>query len=324
MKFIKQYYGAMIGVVCLCLFGVYLVSDAGMRIYTKSFMYRNTYVNVKLYTSEVFQINSILKKIESIYQKYEEISDRMEWYNDVNNVYYISNNIEKKDEIEIDSILYKILSVGKKYGIESNGYYSLVMGDVIDIWEQAKKENNSIDFTKLENIDTTSENIILLGKNKMKNNHVQLDIDHLAIAFANQEVKEYLESKKISSYLINANGQIIAGKKYNTDPYKVALENKDHDIYHIASLENKSLVTVGDSIRSFSYNNQAYADFYSPITKQMSTFYQNITVIGEDPILTSMIAHTLYHMNEEECKEYIKKYPNIKVIWQNKETVKIL
>ena len=321
VKFFKKNYGIVLGGVFLVLFFLYLLLDTQkIRVYMDTFSYHDHYVNVKLYTKNPIKTKRILKKIQDIYYNYECISDSRRSRSSIYNTFYIYHNQETENQIKINPILYKILAFGRQYSLTSNGYYSIAMGEVEDLWK--KKTSGSLTDADLSNINTDMDQIILLGSNLMKNNHVYLNVESLALAFANYEIENYLKEENVESYLINAAGQILVGKRYHNSLYQIALENRDQQIYKIVHIEGKSLVTIGDSIDSFSYQGKIYPNFYSPKTKRPSTNFQNITVIGDDPILINVLAHTLYHMDMEEGKSYMKKYPNIQVIWQNEGIVK--
>ena len=108
---------------------------------------------------------------------------------------------------------------------------------------------------------------------------------NIILSLATNKVINYLKSKGITKYIINANGNIIAGKKYGENKYNISISDPDNDeILKIVSFENKSMVTINDGM------------------------YDTLIVICDDIIKATITAQNISNLNTEEGREYALKH----------------
>lgn len=183
-----------IGILLIFLFLIiYFIFNKRMDLYSKDLFYMDTYINVKLYCSDKNKANDIMNEIDNIYREYHELTDRYNSY-DINNVYFINNNDSSDKEILLDSRLYDLIKYAYDFGKKSNGLFDINMGGVIDVWKKYRDKGEGIpSFDELKKANKKND-IVLLGDNKIKNNHPNIDLGGVSKGYTTQRVGDYLES----------------------------------------------------------------------------------------------------------------------------------
>ncbi len=150
-----------------------------------------------------------------------------------------------------------------------------------------KKVSNEIKkiykkYEKIKDLSTLNINGELLDK---------ADKMNVIFSFSTNEVTKYLKKAKIYKYIINADGNIITGKRYGNDKYNISINDVNSDkVLKIVSLENESMVTI---------NNEKY---------------DSLVVIGSDIINTNLVGEAIKSLSVEDGKAIALKY-NCEVLW---------
>ena len=302
------------------IFGIVFIIDKNRKKeYTSKFYYMDTYIYVKLYSKDINKANEALKEVENIYKEYHELTDRYNSYNNVNNIYYIKNNDLEDEFIKIDKKLYEVIEYGIDAYQKSNGLVDISMGNVIDIWKKYQNNKNGVPTKEeLEKVNTSSINdIVLKDGNKIKNNHVNIDLGSISKGYTTSLVGEYLDSIGIEEYLINAGGNVLVGNHYNNSTYKIGIEDPDNknDIFTVLKGNNISVVTSGGYERFYEYDGKKYHHIISPKTLYPTDYMKSVTIITSDSALADLLSTTLFLMNIEDGKEYINSLDNVEAIW---------
>lgn len=305
----------VIGIVLVFLFlGIFFVFNKKMKLYSKDLFYMDTYINVKFYCDDKNSADDIMNEIDRIYSEYHELTDRYNSY-DINNVYFINNNNSSDKEILLDSRLYDLIKYAYDFGNNSDGLFDINMGGVIDVWKKYRDNGEgipSIDELKSAN---KRNNVILLGNNRIKNNHPNIDLGGVSKGYTTQRVGDYLESVGIKYYLINAGGNVLAGSSYNKDYYKIGIQSPDKNgISYVLNSSNLSVVTSGGYERNYSYNGKVYHHIISPKTLFPTNYMKSVTVVSHDSGLSDLLSTTLFLMDVDSGKKFLKNY-DAEAIW---------
>lgn len=287
---------------------IYFIFNKKMDLYSKDLFYMDTYINVKFYCSDKDKASSIMNEIDNIYREYHELTDRYNSY-DINNVYFINNNDSSSKDIVLDSRLYDLIKYAYDFGKKSNGLFDINMGGVIDVWKKYRDIGEgipSLDELKKAN---KKNDIVLLGDNKIKNNHPNIDLGGVSKGYTTQKVGDYLESVGIKYYLINAGGNVLAGSSYNKPYYKIGIQSPDKNgISYILNSSNLSVVTSGGYERNYFYNGEVYHHIISPKTLFPTNYMKSVTVVSHDSGLSDLLSTTLFLMDVDSGKEFLKEY----------------
>lgn len=304
----------------MVLFGLmFIIDKTKKKEYTAKFYYMDTYIYVKLYSKDSEEANKALKEVEKIYKEYHELTDRYNSYDNINNIYYIKNNASDDEYITIDKKLYDVIEYGIKAYDKSNGLVDISMGNVIDIWKKYRENQTGIPSKEeLEKANTNNiKDIVLKDGNKIKNNHVNIDLGAISKGYTTKVVGEYLDSIGINEYLINAGGNVLVGNHYEESNYKIGIEdpNNKNDIFTVLKGNNIAVVTSGGYERYYEYEDKKYHHIISPETLYPTDYMKSVTIITKDSALADMLSTYLFLISIEDGKEYINELDNVEAIW---------
>ena len=291
------------------LFAIYFLSNSKLDLYSKDLFYMDTYINVKFYSDDRDKAFDIMSGIDDIYREYHELTDRYNSYDGVNNVYYINHNDSKNKEIVLDSRLYDMIKYVYDFGNNTNGLFDINMGGVIDVWKKYRDKGEGVpSINELKKANKRNE-IVLLGDNKILNNHPNIDLGGVSKGYTTQVVSDYLRNNGIKYFLINAGGNVSCGESYSKDYYKIGIQNPDgNGVIDVLKGVNISAVTSGGYERNYEYNGHIYHHIINPKTLYPSEFMKSVTVVSSDSGLADMLSTTLFLMDVDDALEFLKGY----------------
>ena len=290
----KKYFGYIGFLIIILLFVIYFLFNKKKNLYSKDLFYMDTYINVKFYLDNKEKANNIMIGIDDIYREYHELTDRYNSYDGINNVYYINNNDSSDSEVVLDSKLYDLIKYAYDFSKNTNGLFD--KGEGVPSVDELKKANKR-------------NEIILLGNNKIKNNHPNIDLGGVSKGYTTQVVSNYLKANGIKHFLINAGGNVSCGDAYGKDFYKVGIQSPDRDgIVGVLKVTNISVVTSGGYERNYEYNGKIYHHIINPKTLFPSEFMKSVTVVSSDSGLADMLSTTLFLMTVDDALEFLKDY----------------
>ncbi len=296
--------------------------------YVKKIFYMDTYIYIKIYSNNKDKANKILNNVEKIYKEYHELTDKYNSYEGINNLYYLKNNKNNKEYIEIDKRLYEIIKYGKSWYKKSGGLIDISMGDVLDIWKKYRDNKNGIpNYEELQKAKNNIENIVLKDENKIKNNHVNIDLGSIAKGYTTKIVGEYLKKNNINKFLINAGGNVLVGDNFKNKKYTIGIEDpnsKTKDIFKIVTCNNMAVVTSGGYERYYEYEGKKYHHIIDPNTLFPTNYMKSVTVVTDDSALGDILSTTLFLMSVEDGKKFIENYDNVEVIWYTNDDKQVM
>jgi len=295
-----------------------LIDRNTYKEYTKNYFYMDTYINIKINsTKNKKEINAIFDDIDYIYSTYHKLTDRHNQYDKVINIYYLNEILDNNKEIEIDKRLSDIIKLGIKYHNETDGLFNIASGNLTNTWKKFIDNCDKLPSKKELNVNTNINDIKLEDNIYTKQNNIKLDLGGIAKGYATEIVGNYLEERKIESYIINAGGNVKVGKAHDKENYVVGITNPDDTstIFNKVNINNLSVVTTGNYQRYCKKNNKIYSHVINPITKYPSNYAKSVTIIGKDSGLCDIYSTYLYLMPIEEGKKIVNNTPGIEAIW---------
>lgn len=297
------------------------------KVYTSNFFYMDTYIYVKLYGLDSKKAKETFEQIETIYREYHKLADRFQSYDGITNLYTIHNN-QEEGNLTLDKKLYDMISYGKEWYSKSNGKLDISMGNTIDIWKQYRNLHEGIPTLEmLQNSKTDHiDKIILLENNQIENNHVNIDLGAIAKGYATEVVGDYLESKGIQNYVINAGGNVKVGTPNEKQKFSIGIEDPNSEtgeVFKIVYGSNISVVTSGGYERYYEYNGQRYHHIIDPDTLMPANYMKSVTVITKNSSLGDVLSTTLFLMPIEEGKKLVETLEDVEAIWYTNENTVI-
>ena len=195
------------------------------------------------------------------------------------------------------------------------------MGDVTDIWKPYRASKEGIPKEKeFRKVNTDIEEIELLGKNTIRNNHANIDLDSIRIGYATEKVTEYLKQEGLNAYFINASYLIAAGDYYEpTGKYLVAIaspfKNNNEEILTNISFTNGVIVTKAKYQNYYEYKGKDYSSILDPDTYYPADNMVSVTVLGTSIADAEAMANTLFLMTVPDGGESMKKNKEMAAMW---------
>lgn len=303
--------------ILILLFGFYFSFTNRKVEHSKNIMKMDTYISIKLYSKNK-KVDKILNDVESIYNKYDILADAYTKYDNVINVYYLNNVLEVNKEVIISKELADLIQYGIDVYNNTNGLVNIAMGNVTGVWKKYINEGTEVPSEKeLNNLNININDIVLEGNKFLKKSDVKLDLGAIAKGYVTEEVGNYLESKKIDKYLINAGGNVKVGKSYKDGKYVIGIENPNdtNKMYKKINVENKSVVTSGDYQRYYEVNGIRYNHIINPKTRFPANNVKSVTVICDNSKDADMYSTYLFLLPLEEALNYVNNKDNLEAVF---------
>lgn len=279
-----------------------LLTGCGKQEYSKNLFYMDTVINIKLYNVNEKKANEAFNYLDSLYQKYENLTD---FYDSNSELSKLNNDVN----YEISSELLDLIKIGYEWNIKTNGLLNVNIGNLTKIWHDFRENPVS-----LPNLDDVKIERLKMENDKILNDKVNIDLGAIVKGYVTEKAGNYLKNIGIDYYLINAGGNVKAGKS-NKGYYNIGIASPiSNETFEIVKTENISVVTSGGYERFYEYNGVMYHHIIDPNTLYPANNMKSVTVIGEDSGLCDILSTTLFLMDIDEGKEFIKDY-DVKVIW---------
>ncbi len=279
-----------------------LLTGCNNNYYSTNLFYMDTVINIKIYNAKQEKVEKAFKEIESIYQKYDNLTD---FYDQNSELSKLNNNVN----INISDELWQLIKFGDEWYDKSNGLLNINIGALTKVWHDFRE--NHTELPDVKNIVIERLNIV---DDLITNDNVNIDLGAIAKGYVTQIVGEYLKNQGLEYYIINAGGNVLVGKSPK-GYYNIGIASPISDeTFEIIKGENISVVTSGGYERFYQYNGNLYHHIIDPNTKYPANYMKSVTVIGKDSGLCDALSTTLFLMDIESGKEFIRDY-DVDVIW---------
>ena len=293
----------------LFLFSLFSLSSCGnsFPFELKDTVYNvyGTYVSFSLYEGNNENINDI----KEIIKKYDVLSDNYQ-ERELTNVYTINHTNE---EITVSTELYNLLETSFSVMSEAE-YFNPLLGSLNEKWKEALKNKEILSETVINEELTKINNssFSLNEENKVQRlGEALIDLGGIAKGYLLDKVKEYLVSKNVSKYLIDAGrSSILLGEKEGGEDFVISISDLNHKRIR---LKNSVLSTSGTSEQHVIIDGNTYSHIVNPFTGSALAQYDAIIVISDLAYKGDAFATSLMNNTIEEIKE-IENNSNIKVI----------
>lgn len=207
---------------------------------------------------------------------------------DINNIYNKYDNMDFSGELNEDEKA--LIEYGKILYYKTGGYIDITSGELL----KKIKKGESFEFkSDIEKLDI----------NKMIDENISFNFDNIIGSYATNEVLYYFKQNDIKKYIVSENGDVTAGKHYNSGKYSVSINKPNSDdILDVVYLENRSMATRNNTNSFESY-------MVNPKTSKKEGKYDSVVVIARDNLTANMLVNAIYLMDLEEGKKLIGEYP---------------
>ena len=289
------------------------LSSCQKEIKRNSF-YFDTYTETRLYEgseNDLSEINKIFSKIDKLTDNYRE--------RDLNNVYKINNSIEN---VQVEPELYEVLKASFCNCLDPLKYYNPLIGSLSKKWKNSLENKVILDqeTINLELTKMASTSVSFLEENTVKKTgEAEIDLGAVAKGYALDKVKQYLDSKKYTKYLVDAgSSSILLGEKNGGKDFKIRISN----------LDNTFLLAKNCFISTSSYDKQAveidgvnYSHIINPVNGSAINENDAVIVISNKGYLGDILSTAFINESIDSIKELEQHFEVKTIVIKNKTMV---
>ena len=277
--------------------------------------YFDTSVVTRLYEGE----ESCLKDIEDIYKYYDTVSDNYR-HRDTENVLSINDT-----PTQYSKDFYELIKTSVDVANEGAVFFNPLCGSLAKLWKESLLEKKLATNEQIqEELSKLSNTTLHLEDNYTiyKTGNAEIDLGGIVKGYALDKVHEYLKSKNVEKYLINAGfSSILLGKKNSDDGlFTVKINDLNNSYIKLKDcfLSTSSLSVQGVQIEE---GGPTYSHIINPTTGSAINENDAVIVVSQkgylgDALSTSMMMNTV-----EEIKA-IEKSQNVQtIVVKNKQII---
>ena len=299
-------------------------------------------------SQEAFDENC--EEVWSLLAEYHQLFDIYYEYSGVNNLCTLNKNAGG-EPIEVSPRLVAFLLYAKELYTLTNGEMNVMMGAVLRLWHDARTDggyipssaslteaSKHVSFDCLE-IDEINNTVRISDKN------ARIDVGALGKGYATEMAAKHLESKGVTSYVLNIGGNIrLIGAKSNGDGWGTGINNPKYrepnnsiclygwmhtdenndkvcdscetpQFATKITISDTSCVTSGDYERYFKVNGKKYHHIIDKDTLMPADYFSSVTIITKNSGLADALSTALFAMSYEDGIALIEKIGNVEVLW---------
>lgn len=237
----------------------------------------------------------------------------------------IISRINKNEmDIKVDHYFKTCFKKAKEIWKSTNGAFDPTVYPLVNAWGFGPEKKQKIDKIKIDSIlEFVGFDLIKLKGNRIvkKDSRVQLDFNAFAQGYSVDVVSEFLNSKKINSYLVEIGGEVYAkGKKPDDTNWTVGIEKPINNkvtenanpIEAIIKLENLATATSGDYRKYTLIDGIKYAHHIDPKTGYPTkNNLLSASIFSKECITSDASATGILVMGIEKAKLYLESHPEI-------------
>lgn len=229
----------------------------------------------------------------------------------------ISRINSNEKNVVVDNYFIACFNKAKEVWKNTDGAFDPTVYPLVNLWGWGPKKKQNVEKATVDSIlKFVGFQLIELKGNRVikKDPRVSLDFNAFAQGYSVDVVSEFLNSKGITSYLVEIGGEVYAkGKKMNGDNWTVGIEkpidNKDsiNPLKAIAKLENMAIATSGNYRRFVIIDGVKYAHHIDPKTGYPTqNNLLSASVFSKECISSDANATGILVMGFEKAKKFLE------------------
>lgn len=200
-----------------------------------------------------------------------EVNNQMSTYQKDSEISYF-NKFDRLDSVNVSDDFFYVTKYSLSLAHKTNGLYDPTIGPLVNLWgfgpDGKRKVPSANELDKVKKL--VGHYHILLNEKEgtisKKIKGVYLDLSSSAKGFAVDKVGRLLDSKSITSYMVEIGGEVRAkGLKPSHQKWKIAIDSpskantKGRPYSKVVNLVNSSLATSGSYRNFFKEGNKKYS-----------------------------------------------------------------
>ena len=269
-----------------------------------------------------------------MYLRLHRLFDNYNAYDGVVNVYTL-NERAAEAPVEVDPLLFGLLTFCKAHYGEARAQTNVAMGGVLALWHDCREagladpaharlpERDALEAAARH---AAMDDLVLdaeAGTVFFADPALKLDVGAVGKGYATELVAQMLLSGGMPSFVISAGGNVRTGEPPldGRAAWGVGIQDPDgavlgtQDIVDALYLSNLSVVTSGDYQRYYAVDGVRYHHLIDPDTLMPGDFYRSVSIITEDSGYADFLSTAAFLMPYEESRAFIDALPGVEAIW---------
>jgi FAD:protein FMN transferase len=234
----------------------------------------------------------------------------------------ISRINANEKNVKVDAYFIACFNKAKEVWKNTNGAFDPTVYPLVNAWGFGPGKKQKIEKTKIDSMlkFVGFDLIELKGKKIIKKDpRVSLDFNAFAQGYSVDVVSAFLDSKKITSYIVEIGGEVYAkGKKPNGDDWKIGIEkpidNKEtvNALKAIVKLDQLAIATSGNYRRFVIEDGIKYAHHIDPKTGYPTkNNLLSASIFASSCITSDAYATGVLVMGLEKAKVFLTAHPEL-------------
>lgn len=218
----------------------------------------------------------------------------------------------------------QVLAYAKEYAVESNGFFDVTVGALVELWDKAGEEKilptpeaisqaiHTVDYTGLQ-VDTNT------NQAKLEKAGQKVNLGGIAKGYITDGLVAMLRAESVGNALINLGGNTYAmGKKTEFSRWKVGIQDPNNPdlLLGAVAVEDRCVITSGDYQRYFEIDGQKYHHILNPNTGSPSkSGLKSVTILAKDATLADALSTACFVLGYSEGANLIKEYDDVQAIF---------
>ena len=240
---------------------------------------------------------------------------------------YIPNSIisrinSNQKNVVVDNYFITCFNKAKEVWQNTEGAFDPTVYPLVNAWGFGPGKKQKIEKSKIDSIlKFVGFNLIKLKGNHVvkKDPRVALDFNAFAQGYSVDVVSDFLNSKGITSYIVEIGGEVYAkGKNINHDFWKIGIEkpidNKETEnpLMAIVKLEDLAVATSGNYRRFIIEDGVKYAHHLDPKTGYPTkNNLLSASIFAKECITSDAYATGILVMGLEKSKLFLASHPEL-------------
>lgn len=262
-----------------------------------------------------YKINTDSIKLPEITALFDKINNSMSEYVDSSIISRINNN---DPNVKTDNLFNAVYKASVKVNEQTDGYFDITVAPLVKAWGFLPSAKIKLDQAKVDSLKQ------LVGMNKIKlvnnqiikdDSRIQLDLNSIAQGFSVDYVSLYLESKKITDYMVEIGGEVrTKGLNDKGESWKVGIDNpeaseENGELQTIIALSGKSVTTSGSYRKFFEEDGIKYSHTINPKTGYPTHHnLLSVTIVADNATIADGFDTPIMVMGFEKGKKFVEAH----------------
>ena len=288
---------------------------AQKEIITFSGFAQGTTYSISYYDDQQQNFQNDIEKILS------DFNNSLSLYDSSSIVCRINRN---EKNVKVDKYFKVCFEKAMEVSKNSDGAFDITVGPLVDVWGFGIKKKITVDSALIDSLKkfVGYKLVEIQGDSVVKkDSRVTLNFNAIAQGYSVDVISEFLESKKISDFIVEIGGEVYAkGKKQDSENWKVGIEKpldnptSANPLTAIVKLYNRAVSTSGNYRKFYIEDGKRYAHHIDPRTGYPERNNMlSASVFADKCITADAYATAFLVMGLEKAEIFLDQHPELMV-----------